>query len=110
MRDHAYLQSIQNDKTYTDEKIQTGKTLSDCVDDMCSEYFQKNDPLFAENFALKWTTKARQRTVGLFSHWNYMSDDAIRLEVKTLYLPNNSNSKAESLSERTRAALSKCQL
>jgi len=108
VRDHAYLQSIQIDKKHIDEQIQTGKTLSDCVDDMCSEYFQKNDPLFAENFALKWTTKARQRTIGLFRHWNYMSDEAIRLEVKTLYLPNKS--KAESLSERMRAALSKCQL
>jgi serine/threonine protein kinase len=90
VKDHAYLQSIQNDKTYNLEgNVQTAtrgtsRTLSDCVDDICSECFEKHDPVYAENFAIKWTTKAKARSVVLFKHWNYMSDEAIKLELETL--------------------------
>ena len=112
--DHAHLQSIQNDMAdILEGDAQTviagnSRTLSDCVDDICIECFEKYDPVYAENFAIKWTTKARQRTVGLFKHWNYMSDEAIRLEFKTLSPP--CKSKTESLSERMLATFSKCEI
>lgn len=60
------------------------RTLSQCVEDLCSECYASQDPIYAENYELKWTIKARPRTLKLFRHWNFLSKDAIKVELKSL--------------------------
>ncbi len=89
VKDHTYLQSqltLGRAKSISRRASQgmglwRGSTLSDCIDNLCSECFEKNDSIYAENFTKKWTTKARERNLTLFRHWNYMSDDSMKLEI-----------------------------
>jgi len=112
VQDHAYLQCIQNESSFSlggspkIRKKRLARTLSECVDAMCNECFEKHESIYAENFAIKWTTKARQRTIGLFRHWNYMSDEVMKYEISAANT-TPSKSKTDSFSERLKASLSR---
>ena len=71
VKDHAYLQS-RNDfckpQRRASEIVKYGTPLSECVDNLISDCFEKNDSIYAENFALKWKTKAQPRNLALFRH------------------------------------------
>ena len=75
--DHVNSQSIRNNT-----KSQEERSLTECIESLCSENFDKHGAAYAENFALKWSTLASTRTFNLFRDWNYMSDDIFTLETK----------------------------
>jgi serine/threonine protein kinase len=86
VKDHAHLQSrnVNIPKPIArraGQGIKYDATLSECIDKLCSECFDNNDKIYAGNFATKWTTKAQESNLALFRHWNYMSDEAIKLEI-----------------------------
>lgn len=86
VRNHTLMQAIQKDipMHLSGGNNATTRTLGDCINDMCSEYVAKNNPDYAENFASKWKSKPSQRAINLFRHWNYISDDAIIHEIRSL--------------------------
>lgn len=88
VKEHAYLQSRKNEEVVSlkskrpeEGRRLRGKSLSQCVTNLCSECFENNNSLYAENFTIKWNTKAREKTLSLFRHWNFMSDEAMKLEI-----------------------------
>lgn len=98
--DYTYYQSLEDDEASRNLMARRGRvqtrrrTLSQCVDDLCSECYASQDPIYAENYELKWTTKARPKTLQLFRHWNFLSKDAIRVELNSLET-NTSATKSE---------------
>ena len=86
VKHHANLHSTSYSSTITRQDGQeisgrTKRTLNQCIDDLCCDCFEKYGVTKGENFFMKWTANPRQSTVNLFRHWNYLSEDAIRLEI-----------------------------
>jgi len=91
VKDHAHLQFIESSDG--NPSLQEGhvsmfdgkytRTLSDCIDDLCSDRFEKRDSTHNEKFVAKWKHPARPETVQLFRNWNYVSNEAIKLEMLT---------------------------
>jgi len=103
VKQHAYLQSVRNDEIYGSNPQSLNhseRSLTGCIESLCSDCFEKHGAAYAESFALKWSTMARARTLGLFRHWNYMSDDVIALEAHATTGKTNGKLKKQSLSER----------
>lgn len=99
---YAIMHSIEKGVLQRSNK---SRTLSDCVNDMCSDCYGKDNPVYAENFSIKWKSKPGQRAINLFRHWNYISDDAMNLEIRSLVdkLPRSS----PSISSRSMASYSR---
>ena len=91
VKDHAFFTSTRNDQSSSlDHKQEylshaSLRSLTECIESLCSDCFERYGAAYAENFAIKWSTLARTQTLDLFRHWNYMSDDVISLEAHTLY-------------------------
>ena len=92
VKTHAHQGSIAEEDKYMHRKMKRrasygtiitrqSTTLGGRIEDLCSECYEKNGSKYAENFAFKWLTIARPETVKLFRHWNYISDEALSLEV-----------------------------
>ena len=60
------------------------KSLLDCIDDLCSDRFERCSSSYMEKFVTKWTSSPHPATIDLFRHWNYMSDDAIQSEMRQM--------------------------
>lgn len=73
-----------------DRNRRQSRTLSDCIDEMCNEFYEKNSIVNSDAFETKWTSKAKHDTLKLFRHWNYMSDDAVKFETSSLLRENTS--------------------
>jgi serine/threonine protein kinase len=99
---HAMMHSIEKDILQQSNK---SKSLSDCVNDMCSDCYGKDNPVYAENFSVKWKSKPGQRAINLFRHWNYISDDAMNLEIRSLV--DNLARRSHAVSLRSIASLSR---
>lgn len=106
--DYTYYQSLEDDEASRNLMARRGRvqmrrrTLSQCVDDLCSECYASQDPIYAENYELKWTTKARPKTLQLFRHWNFLSKDAIRVELNSLEASTSAAKSEKSISEKLR--------
>ena len=105
VKDHAYLQSIRNDQLRGNQRLSyriSQRSLTECIESLCSDCFEKYGGTYAQNFVVKWSTLAGARTIQLFRHWNYMSDDVIALESKALSKKENEkkNPKNQSVSGR----------
>jgi hypothetical protein len=89
---------------------QKARTLNDCINDLCNDYVCINNPVIAENFSIKWKSKPSQRARNLFRHWNYISDDAMNLEINSLrdtVTRKSPKRQHESLSSRSITLLSR---
>lgn len=73
-----------------DRKRRQSRSLSDCINEMCTEFYERNSIANSEAFEMKWTSKAKHETLKLFRHWNYMSDDVVKLETTSVYRENTS--------------------
>lgn len=95
VKDHAYLQSLKNEhprRASMRSRHQCNqRSLSECIESLCSECFETHETGYAENFAMKWSTTAKKRTMELFRHWNFMSDDIIALEAEASAQNENQN-------------------
>lgn len=97
VKDHAYLQSIQSDELNSDSiRSKSSKfcerSITECIASLCSDCYERHGAAYAESFSVKWSTLAKPRTINLFRHWNYMSDDVIALEAQATLGRNESKS------------------
>lgn len=99
---HAIMNSMGNDDLRKRDK---SRSLSDCVNDMCNDCYSKDNPVYAENFRIKWKSKPGQRAINLFRHWNYISDEAMILEIRSLV--DNLARSSRALSLRSIASFSR---
>ena len=67
------------------------RSLTECIESLCSDCFEKDGGKYVQHFVLKWSILAGARTTHLFRDWNYMSDDVIALESKALLIKKNEN-------------------
>lgn len=106
IKDHAYLQSIRSNESHSSNNFQgsslrkSQRSLTECIESLCSDCFDKYGAAYAENFAIKWSTLARTETLNLFRHWNYMSDDVVALEAQAAFRNENNKSNKPSSSRK----------
>ncbi len=100
VRDHARLQlmktqqnEINGNKGSSFRPPPQQRSLTECIESLCSDCFEKYGAAYAESFAIKWSTLATSNTLKLFQHWNYMSDDVIALEAKASFHDENKSNK-----------------
>lgn len=93
VKDHVHLQSVQvarRDSNWQQwkrylrpkHKIEQYETLNECIDDMCRQCFETHDSAYAKRFGKKWTASTSKKTMELFGHWAFISEDAIALEME----------------------------
>ena len=79
--DKSFHRKMKRRASYGATIMRQSTTLGGRIEDLCSECYEKHGSKYAENFAFKWLTIARPETVKLFRHWNYISDEALSLEL-----------------------------
>ena len=87
VKDHAYLHSIhalrkEGEKNSNSGKSSSKPSLQSCIENLCRDCYNEQGSTSAENFASKWLKDPSKKTVALFRHWEYISEDAMKLEVK----------------------------
>ncbi len=89
VKEHTQLQSMKSTvkRHSSPRSLHRRKTLSQCIDSMCSEIYERRTSSYADSFTQKWTTKARKKSICLFEHWNYMSEAVCKLEMKAIKQP-----------------------
>ena len=99
VKDHAHLESIQatnlghraagvSDDDLGDMESSSRNGLDAIVEDMCVD-MQATQGAYnprARSFVARWKTPPSKRTVDLFRHWNFMSNDAVRHEAEAARL------------------------
>lgn len=65
----------------TQNKQNKDLCLSLFIKDICAQMVDICSKEDAENYSSRWLTNPSMKTMGLFRQWNYISDDAIALEI-----------------------------
>ena len=62
-------------------KTKTDLSVTLFIEDICAQMIEIGRDEDAEEAAARWMAVPSSKTEALFRHWNYISDDALRLEV-----------------------------
>mmetsp|Transcript_13951 Transcript_13951/g.40809 ORF Transcript_13951/g.40809 Transcript_13951/m.40809 type:complete len:582 (-) Transcript_13951:589-2334(-) len=88
VRDHAYLQAIEVMNKRGNPQMRrlsflSGRKDQGSLDDFVEDLFRGiEDEKRRRSSAARWKTRPNRGTLRLFRHWNFISDDAIRLEIE----------------------------
>ena len=63
------------------QRTKTDLSLSSFIEDICAQMLEIGKNEDAENAAARWMAVPSAKTKKLFRHWNYVSDDAMKLEM-----------------------------
>lgn len=76
------LRSMRRSSTTSlNKSTASGVSLSAFIEDMCAQMIEIGKNEEAEIAAKRWTTPPTPSTKELFRHWNYISEDALELEM-----------------------------
>jgi len=86
----AKPRSMRRASMTSQHKAKTDLSITLFIEDICAQMIEIGRDQDAEEAAARWMAVPSSKTEALFRHWNYISDDALRLEVDAA--ANNSSS------------------
>ena len=82
---HAYHESKAKPKAVRRNSMamrtKTDISLNLFIEEICAQMMDLGKSTDAEQAAARWMTAPSSKTMSLFRHWNYISDDALKLEM-----------------------------
>ena len=77
----AKPRSMRRASMMSQHKTKTDLSITLFIEDICAQMIEIGRDQDAEEAAARWMAVPSSKTEALFRHWNYISDDALRLEV-----------------------------
>jgi len=77
----ARPRSLRRSTMTGNQRTKTDLSLSSFIEDICAQMLEIGKNEDAENAAARWMAVPSSKTKKLFRHWNYVSDDAMKLEM-----------------------------
>ena len=77
----AKPRSMRRASMTSQHKTKTDLSVTLFIEDICAQMIEIGRDQDAEEAAARWMAVPSSKTEALFRHWNYISDDALRLEV-----------------------------